>query len=173
MTGGIWILMPTIHLHRFNLSAVKIRACTRRINDSDYFELRRRLKRRWRWKGASLKKKRKKTQSILLPSRANLPERLILASLVDAPTNLSRGFRELLFSAWRHNIECISVHDRGASRSLLYAGLFHARFSRSTLLAPTPFPAVHPRRECFTRWMTYIPNAFPYANREARFCREL
>lgn len=49
-------------------------------------------------------------------------------------------------------------------------GLFHARFSRPTLLYSSsalqpPFPSVHPRRECFTRWMTYIPNAFPYANR--------
>jgi len=61
-----------------------------------------------------------------------------LASDVDAPTytNLSRLFRELLFSVRRHKIECTSVHGRAISRSLLYAGLFHARFSRSTLLAP-------------------------------------
>lgn len=95
------------------------------------------------------KKKRKKEVAIDTPSISReLPSWSVPlhTSLVDAPTytNLSRRFRELLFSARRHNIECISVHGRAVSRSLLYAGLFHARFSRSTLLPSSPHPSLFP-----------------------------
>lgn len=79
-----------------------------------------------------------------------------------------RRFREHLFSApRRHDIERISVHGWAVSRSLLYAVFFmpelRARLFSSLFI---PFLArVHIRpRECFTRRMTYISNAFPYAN---------
>lgn len=113
-----------------------------------------------------VKKKRKEAQSILLPSRANFPSRARFASLVDVPTNLSRR-REFLFSVRRHNIECISVHGRPASRSLLYSG----SFSRQILLVtPTLFHAGN----VLLIYPDIYPECVPVCkSREKRLCREL
>lgn len=88
------------------------------------------------------------------------------ASLVDAPTNLSQRF---LWASLLGSTSQYRMHFR--SRPSRFAIPFvRGSFSRQIPDPPLPprpssLPGVHPRRECFTRRMTYIPNAFPYANR--------